>query len=90
MAKLGRPDTGSLVTVGWLKQEFDKLHSENKLILNRINDLEKALTGTPNSPVTPELWNQVVQVGKLVNKLDQKVPDKNVPPSTGTGSPPRR
>jgi hypothetical protein len=57
----------------WIKQEFDKLHKEHTVILSEIRKLTPSLT--------PELADALMKNAGLVKKVDDKVPDRNVPPS---------
>jgi len=57
----------------WLQEQFDQLRQDHNKILNRINDLQVA--------VTPELETAILKSLELAKTLDQKVPDTSVPPS---------
>jgi hypothetical protein len=60
----------------WLIQQFDSLHKEHLLILQKIDEIKL------NVPpfVLPELEAQILTSIKLAKQIDDKVPDKNVPP----------
>jgi len=61
----------------WLKQQFKDLRNDHLIILQKLE-----VSGT--TPITPELEEQVRKAHKLANKIDQKVPDTNVPPGSKT------
>jgi hypothetical protein len=54
----------------WLQQQFAKLHAEHTVIIAQQN----------KQPITPELEKQVRRAMALAKRIDDQVPDKNVPP----------
>jgi len=69
--KLGSP---SPIETIWLLEQFEKLHNEHLLILRKIDEIQ--------TTINPALEKQVRLALTLATKVDQKVPDINVPPST--------
>ena len=59
----------------WLKNQFKSLRNDHLLILKRLEISGSTL-------VTPELADQVRKASRLSKKIDEQVPDKNVPPAT--------
>jgi hypothetical protein len=84
----------STISVIWFQQQFDKLNASDALILKRIAELntqnkmilsgvKKILDalGASDSNVIPELESIVNEVSARAVKIDEQVPDKNVPPT---------
>ena len=62
-----------ILDVAWLKKQFQDLRNDHILILKKIGDMQTL--------VSPELEQQVIKVANLSKKIDDQVPDKNVPPN---------
>jgi hypothetical protein len=69
-----------------LDESLTELQRETGIVLNKINELQKALgpPGSTTDNITPELATAITKSSTLTTKIDEKVPDKNVPPGTGT------
>jgi len=63
------PTPAPIVTYAWLNSQFEKLHREHLLILDKLNSVPEN--------VTPELETQVLKASKLATSIDQKVPDSS-------------
>jgi hypothetical protein len=58
----------------WLKQQFDQLHKEHALILSKLG----------GGMISSALEKGILSLSTQAKKIDEKVPDKNVPPGSTT------
>ena len=70
-----------------LDESLTELKRESAIVLVKINDLQKALgvSGTTDN-ISTELATAITTSSTLSTKIDDQVPDKNVPPGTGTST----
>ncbi len=69
-------DRPSPIDFVWIKKQFEQLHHEHALILDRINELGNVVP----TYVIPELAFEIKKSILSLKKVDDKIPDKNVPP----------
>jgi hypothetical protein len=66
----------SPIQFGYFDKQFDSLHKEHLLILQKIDDLQNVIPPL----VIPALEEQIIKAGGMALSIDRKVPDINTPP----------
>jgi hypothetical protein len=74
----------------WFQKQFDEIKTRDLLLNKNVQEIQNlcvlilAEVKKTGSDISPELATAITKSSTLTTKIDEKVPDKNVPPGTGT------